>query len=285
MITEVVTILIITLGIGILAGFIGSILGIGGGMIVMPILTIALGLDIKYAIAASIVVVIATSSGSAIAYLKDNVINLRVAMFLEIFTTIGGLVGALITGIVAPWILYTMFSMLMIFCAINMFIKLRKEGKTVEIATSPNNFATILKFDNSYFDENLKKEINYKVQNVTGGSAIMLGAGVMSGLLGIGSGIFKIIAMDSVMKIPLKPSSATSNFMIGVTATASAIVYFLRGSILPEIAVPVCLGVLVGAALGTRVMPKLNQKFLRILFIAVMIFFCIQMALKAVAMF
>lgn len=166
-----------------------------------------------------------------------------------------------------------------------MFIKLQRDGKQVVCAKTSSKFATKLKFNNSYYDENLKKEINYKVQNVTGGSAIMLGAGVMSGLLGIGSGIFKVIAMDSVMKIPLKPSSATSNFMMGVTATASAIVYFLRGSIVPEIAVPVCLGVLVGAALGTRVMPKLNQKFLRVLFIAVMIFFCIQMALKAVALF
>lgn len=285
MITEVVTILIITFGIGLLGGFIGSILGIGGGLIVTPILTIALGLDIKYAIAASIIVVIATSSGSAIAYLKDNVINLRVAMFLEIFTTIGGLIGALITGVIAPWILYALFALLMAYAVINMFIKLKNEGAAVVSAASSSKFADKLKFNNSYFDENLKKNINYKVKNVTGGSAIMLGAGVMSGLLGIGSGIFKVIAMDTIMKIPLKPSSATSNFMMGVTAAASAIIYFLNGTILPEVAVPVCLGVLLGAILGTRVMPKLNQKVLRVLFIIVMLFFCFQMAIKAVTLF
>lgn len=283
MITEVVTILIITLGVGLLAGFIGSILGIGGGLIVTPVLTIALGLEIKYAIAASIIVVIATSSGSAIAYLKDKVINIRVAMFLELFTTIGGLIGALITGVIAPWILYVLFSMLLMYSIINMFIKLRREkvGKVFEV--NPSLLSNKLKLNNSYYDEKFKKNITYNVTNVPGGSAIMLGAGIISGLLGIGSGIFKVIAMDTVMKMPLKPSTATSNFMMGVTAVSSSIVYFLQGSILPEIAVPVCLGVLAGAALGTRVMPKLHPSVIRVLFIIVMAFLCVQMTMKAVS--
>lgn len=173
----------------------------------------------------------------------------------------------------------------MTYAVINMYIKLKNEGVAVVSAASSSKFADKLKFNNSYFDENLKKTIKYKVKNVTGGSAIMLGAGVMSGLLGIGSGIFKVIAMDTVMKMPLKPSSATSNFMMGVTAAASAIIYFLNGMILPDIAVPVCLGVILGAILGTRVMPKLNQKVLRVLFIIVMLFFCFQMAIKAVTLF
>lgn len=173
----------------------------------------------------------------------------------------------------------------MAYAVVNMFIKLRSEGTAVVSSASSSKFADKLKFNNSYFDKNLNKNIKYKVKNIAGGSAIMLGAGVMSGLLGIGSGIFKVIAMDTVMKMPLKPSSATSNFMMGVTAAASAIIYFLNGTIVPEIAVPVCLGVLLGAVLGTRIMPKLNQKVLRILFIIVMLFFCFQMAIKAVTLF
>lgn len=282
---NIYAILIIVLIIGLFAGFIGSILGIGGGMIVTPILTIILGLDIKYAIAASIVVVIATSSGSAIAYLKDRVINLRVAMFLEIFTSIGGLIGALLTGVFPSWILYILFSLLITYSIINMLLKLKKEklGKIVEIKT--DKIAKKLKLNSSYFDVNLNKKINYNVKNVPAGSIIMFGAGIMSGLLGIGSGVFKVIAMDGAMKMPLKPSSATSNFMMGVTAAASAIVYFLNGSILPEITVPVCLGVLVGATFGTRAMQKMHPIAIRMLFIIVMAYFCIQMITKAIGAF
>lgn len=166
---------------------------------------------------------------------------------------------------------------------VNMFIKLRREkiGRDNEVVSSA--LSKKLKLNNSYYDEKFKKDIKYNVTNVTGGSAIMLGAGVISGLLGIGSGVFKVIAMDTVMKMPLKPSTATSNFMMGVTAVSSSLVYFLQGSILPEIAVPVCLGVLVGAALGTRVMPKLHPSFIRVLFIIVMGFLCVQMIMKAMS--
>lgn len=285
MISEVVTTLIIMLAIGVLAGGIGSVLGIGGGMIVTPILTIVMGLDIKYAIAASIVVVIATSSGSAIAYLKDDMINLRAAMFLEIFTTIGGLCGALITGIIAPWILYFLFSALLLYSIINMIIRIKNERKTISVVKADNKISTKLKLNNSYFEKSLNKNIKYGVKNVPGGCVIMFGAGIMSGLLGIGSGIFKVIAMDTVMKMPLKPSSATSNLMMGVTAAASAIVYFFNGSILPEVTVPLIIGVLAGAAFGSRIMPKLHPLVIRILFIIIIGIFCVQMIMKAISVF
>ena len=173
----------------------------------------------------------------------------------------------------------------MAYAVINMFIKLKNEGAAVVSAASSSKFADKLKFNNSYFDKNLKKNINYKVKNVTGGCVIMFGAGIMSGLLGIGSGIFKVIAMDTIMKMPLKPSSATSNLMMGVTAAASAIVYFFNGSILPEIAVPLIIGVLAGSAIGSRTMPKLHPIVIRVLFIIIIGVFCIQMITKAFSVF
>lgn len=281
--TDTIIQISIILCIGSLAGFFGSLLGIGGAMIVTPAITIVYGLDIKYAIGAGIIVVIATSSGAAISYLKDNVINLRAAMFLEIFTSAGGIVGALITGMVAPWILYIMFAMLLMYSVINMIIRYKKEGSNIVKETKPNKIATKLKLNSQYYDQKLKQNISYNVTNVPIGSAIMFGAGIASGMLGIGSGIFKVIAMDTAMKMPLKPSSATSNLMMGVTACASSIVFFLNGQIVPQIAVPVALGVLIGAAIGSRVMPKLHPKVIRIIFIPTMLFFCIQMIMKAVA--
>lgn len=283
MVSEIVTTMLIMIGIGLLAGTIGSILGIGGGLIVTPLLTWAMGLDIKYAIAASIVVVIATSSGSAIAYLKDNVINLRAAMFLEIFTTIGGLCGALITGILAPWILYIMFSMLLVYSIFNMLYKIKRERSGKDELVVADKLAVKLNLNSSYYDENLKKPIKYNVARVPLGCTVMFGAGLLSGLLGIGSGIFKVIAMDNAMKMPLKPSNATSNLMMGVTAAASALVYFFNGNIVPEIAVPVIIGVLVGAAIGTRIMPKLHPTVIRVLFVVVTAIFCVQMIMKAVS--
>lgn len=279
--SEILLLAFMMLGAGLLAGFIGSLLGIGGAMIVTPIITVAFGFDIKYAIGAGIVVVISTSSGAAISYLKDNVINLRVAMFLEIFTTIGGIIGALLTGILAPWILYILFAALILFSVFNMIKKYKVESKEIITYTKNDYLANKLKLNGTYFDKSFNKQIDYKLKNVPLGSAIMLAAGIASGLLGIGSGIFKVIAMDNAMKMPLKPSSATSNLMMGVTAASSAIVYYCNGQILPEIAVPVSLGVLCGAAIGSRLMPKLKPKVLRIIFIPVMLFLSIEMIIKA----
>lgn len=271
---------LIMLATGIFAGTLGSLLGIGGGMIITPIVTLALGMDIKYAIGASIVAVIATSSGSTIAYLKDDVLNLRVAMYLEIFTTIGAIVGALLAGFFPAAILYFFFGALLVFSGWNMLRKMRtKDG--MALFEGDDAFAQKLRLNATYYDKNLNQQIDYKVTNVPLGSLIMLGAGLASGMLGIGSGAFKVMAMDNAMKMPLKPSSATSNLMMGVTAAASATVYFLNGSIKPTIAVPLALGILVGAAIGTRIMPYLPTKVLRGIFIPILAYLGLQMIVKA----
>ena len=266
--------------VGVLAGILGSILGIGGGIILTPFLTLVMGLDIQYAIAASIVCVIATSSGATIAYLKDDMLNLRVAMFLEIATTIGAIVGALLSGVVPTGFLFILFGGFLLFSVLNMIQKLRgKTDKTIN-KSAGDSLAEKLKLNGSYNDKVLDKQINYQVEKVPGGFAMMFGAGIASGLLGIGSGVFKVTAMDTIMKMPLKPSSATSNLMMGVTAAASAMVYFFRGAILPQIAAPLALGVLVGATVGSRIMTRLKPIVIRMIFIPILLFMGLQMVLR-----
>ncbi|BDI02639.1 sulfite exporter TauE/SafE family protein [Ligilactobacillus murinus] len=270
---------LLMLGVGIFAGIMGSILGIGGGMIVTPIVTLAMGLDIKYAIGASIIAVIATSSGSTIAFLKDDVLNLRVAMFLEIATTIGAIIGALLTGAFEPMILYILFGSLLVFSSWNMYRKMRS-GQEVLQQVHADKWAEKFNLNSSYYDKNTKQQVDYQVENVPGGFLIMLGAGLASGMLGIGSGAFKVMAMDGAMKMPLKPSSATSNLMMGVTAAASATVYFFNGSIRPDLAVPLALGILGGSTIGTRIMQILPSKLIRLIFIPILLYLGLQMILK-----
>lgn len=266
--------------IGVFAGILGAILGIGGGIILTPFLTLIIGLDIKYAIAASIVCVIATSSGATIAYLKDDMLNLRVAMFLEIATTIGAIVGAILSGIVPTGFLFILFGGFLLFSVINMIQKLRGKSDNGVNGSVKDSLAEKLKLNGSYYDKVLEKQIDYQVEKVPGGFAMMFGAGIASGLLGIGSGVFKVTAMDTIMKMPLKPSSATSNLMMGVTAAASAMVYFFNGTILPEIAAPLALGVLVGATIGSRIMQRLKPAVIRLIFIPILLFMGIQMVLR-----
>ena len=270
---------LLMLGVGIFAGIMGSILGIGGGMIVTPIVTLAMGLDIKYAIGASIIAVIATSSGSTIAFLKDDVLNLRVAMFLEIATTIGAIIGALLTGAFEPMILYILFGSLLVFSSWNMYRKMRS-GQEVLQQVHADKWAEKFNLNSSYYDKNTKQQVDYQVENVPGGFLIMLGAGLASGMLGIGSGGFKVMAIAGAMKMPLKPSSATSNLMMGVTAAASATVYFFNGSIRPDLAVPLALGILGGSTIGTRIMQILPSKIIRLIFIPILLYLGLQMILK-----
>ena len=270
---------LLMLGVGIFAGIMGSILGIGGGMIVTPIVTLAMGLDIKYEIGASIIAVIATSSGSTIAFLKDDVLNLRVAMFLEIATTIGAIIGALLTGAFDPMILYILFGSLLVFSSWNMYRKMRSGQEVLQHVTA-DKWAEKFNLNSSYYDKNTKQQVDYQVENVPGGFLIMLGAGLASGMLGIGSGAFKVMAMDGAMKMPLKPSSATSNLMMGVTAAASATVYFFNGSIRPDLAVPLALGILGGSTIGTRIMQVLPSKIIRLIFIPILLYLGLQMILK-----
>lgn len=264
---------------GVAAGVLGAILGIGGGMIITPVLTIMMGLDIKYAIGASIISVIATSSGSTIAYLKDDMLNLRVAMFLEIATTVGAIMGALLVGLFSSNFLYVLFGFFLLYSTYNMIRKLfDKKGEAVYTQIGP----TVEKFKlaSTYYDKAENKQIDYSMKNIPGGFIMMWAAGLASGLLGIGSGAFKVIAMDTIMKMPLKPSSATSNLMMGVTAAASATVYFFNGSIRPDIAAPLAIGVLAGATIGARLMQVLKPRVIRMIFIPIILYMGVQMALK-----
>jgi uncharacterized membrane protein YfcA len=260
--------------VSISAGILGSILGLGGGIIVTPALTLLFGVDIQHAIGASLISVIATSSGAAIAYIRDGITNIRVGMFLEIATTVGAITGALIAGLISPNFLYIIFGLLLLYSALAM-LKKTKEELPGEVQL--HSVASKLKLQGEYYDKALKKNVTYNVDNVYGGFGVMYGAGVISGLLGIGSGSFKVMAMDVFMKLPLKVSSATSNFMMGVTGAASAGIYLFRGDINPIISAPVAIGVLVGATLGAKIMQRLKSKTIRKLFIPVLMYVAIQM--------
>jgi uncharacterized membrane protein YfcA len=230
------------------AGLLGSLTGLGGGVVIIPLLTLLLNVDIHYAIGASLVSVIATSSGSAAAYVKEGITNIRLGMFLEIATTIGALVGALVAVYIPTQYIAVLFGVILIFSALT---SLRKKAE--KIILEPSYLAEKLKLKGSYPDGD-GKQINYGVTRVGGGFFMMLFAGVISGLLGIGSGALKVIAMDTIMRIPFKVSTTTSNFMIGVTAAASAVVYLQRGYIHPDIAMPVVIGVLLGALSGSKIL-------------------------------
>ena len=270
--------------IAILAGFLGSLVGLGGGIIITPALTILFGIDIKYAIGASIIAVIATSSGSAIAFVKDHVSNMRVGMLLEVFTTAGGVVGALMAGIFSSKLLYIFFSLILLNSFYGMLkktgliTKVKKEEEKVE----NDKYADRYKLNSTYYDKATGKTVVYNVTNVPQGSLVMFGAGFASGLLGIGSGAFKVVALDSYMKLPIKVSTATSNFMMGVTATASALIYFFNGTINPAIAAPIALGTLIGSRTGAKVMQRLDAKYIRYIFLPILLFTIVNMFLKGV---
>jgi len=259
------------------AGVLGSLLGLGGGIIVIPVLTLLFKIDIRYAIGASIVSVIATSSGAAAAYVRERMTNLRVAMVLEVATVSGALSGAFLAGQIKGRWLYIIFGLVMGYSAIMMFRK-RNQIVTEEFVAAP--WADWLKLHSSYYDEALKREINYRVARTRVGLALMYMAGVVSGLLGIGSGALKVPAMDLAMRLPIKVSTATSNFMIGVTAAASAGVYFMRGDIDPFIAAPVAAGVVMGATLGSRLLGVLQSRAIRITFVAVLLWVSLQMLIR-----
>ena len=270
--------------IAVLAGFLGSLVGLGGGIIITPALTILFGIDIKYAIGASIIAVIATSSGSAIAFVKDHVSNMRVGMLLEVFTTAGGVVGALMAGIFSSKLLYIFFSLILLNSFYGMLkktgliTKVKKEEKKVE----NDKYAERYKLNSTYYDKATGKTVAYNVTNVPQGSLVMFGAGLASGLLGIGSGAFKVVALDSYMKLPIKVSTATSNFMMGVTATASALIYFFNGTINPVIAAPIAIGTLIGSRTGAKVMQRLDAKYIRYIFLPILLFTIVNMFLKGV---
>ncbi|MCG0238149.1 MAG: sulfite exporter TauE/SafE family protein [Firmicutes bacterium] len=260
--------------ISVVAGLLGALLGIGGGLIVIPALTLLYDLDIRLAIGASAVSIIATSSGAAVAYLRDRLTDVRIAVLLEVGTTAGALTGALLAGVVSPRYLYLAFGAVLLYSALAMYRSRRQE---LPGEVRPDALSRWLRLEGEYYDPALGRTVSYRAGRALPGLFIMYGAGIVAGLLGIGSGIFKVLAMDQVMKLPIKVSTATSNFMIGVTAAATAAVYLARGQIAPGVAAPVALGVLTGATLGTRLMVRLRGRTLRALFIPILLVTALQM--------
>ncbi len=261
----------------IAAGFLGALLGLGGGIIIVPVLTLVYHVDIRYAIAASLISIVATSSGAAASYLKDSLTNLRLAVFLEVGTVSGAIGGFLLASYLKAQALFLLFGIFLFFSAVMM---LRKRGDHVSTINHP--WAESLHLDGAYPDDK-GQTVSYKVEMVPLGLIAMFGAGVLSALLGIGSGIFKVLAMDGAMKLPMKVSSATSNFMIGVTASASAGAYLLRGDVHPEIAAPVAIGIIIGSFVGARVMVKMPARRIRQIFVVVLAIVSVQMILKGLS--
>jgi hypothetical protein len=265
-------------GISVVAGFLGSLLGLGGGLIVVPALTLLLHVDIRLAVGASIVSVIATSSGAAAAYVRDRLANMRVAMFLELGTTTGAITGAYLAGIIHPRFLFILFGLIVGYSAVAMVRGRQQTEKEIEVGP----WARVLGLRSSYFDDAAGEHIEYQPIRARIGLALMYIAGTVSGLLGIGSGALKVPAMDLAMELPIKVSTATSNFMIGVTAAASAGVYFSRGQIDPFIAAPVAIGVLTGAYTGAHTLGRIGSRAVRIIFVIVLTLVAVQMLFKGV---
>ncbi len=263
------------LGLALLSGFIGSISGLGGGVFIVPALVIWGHLPIHIAIGASLISVVATSAGASAAFVRDGWTNLRVAMALEVATTSGAITGAFMVGVLSARALELIFAAMMLVSA---YFAIRKHGD--DIVPTCDALAERLRLGGSFPDAQ-GRMVTYGVRNLPAGAAVMVIAGVMSGLLGIGSGALKVMAMDGIMHLPLKVSSATSNFMIGVTAGAGALVFLSRGDVATIIAAPVALGVTAGALIGSRVLAHANVQALRVVFVAILVLIAIEMMWRA----
>jgi len=258
------------------AGFLGSLTGLGGGVVVTPVLTLILGVDLHYAMGATLISVIATSSGAAAAYVKEGYTNIRVGMFLEIATTLGAVAGAHLTSVVSASFLAVVFGGMLLYSAWQSY-----HGVAEHSVAHPDPIAARLKLNADYPEGG--QPIRYYVQRVKAGFSLMFGAGLLSGLLGVGSGAMKVIAMDQIMCIPFKVSTTTSNFMIGVTAAASAGIYLRRGYIEPALAMPVMLGVLAGSLLGARHLMTAKSRALRLVFACVVGVMAVEMIYNGIS--
>ncbi len=257
--------MLVLFGASVCAGFLGALTGLGGGVVIVPTLMIVFGVDLHYAIGASLIAVIATSTGSAAAYVRDGFTNIRVGVLLEVATVVGAIAGAVLTAYLSAKVIVGLFVAALFYSAIATL----RPPKPHAVETQPDAWATKLKLDGVYPTKDGMTA--YRVRHVPGAFAIMIGAGALSAIVGIGSGIIKVLAMDRLMRLPFKVSTTTSNFMIGVTAAASCGVYLHRGQIEPQIAGPVALGALVGALAGARVLPKIKTMWLRRIFAVVVI--------------
>jgi uncharacterized membrane protein YfcA len=264
--------------VSIVAGFVGAMTGMGGGVVLVPALTL-LGVDIKHAIAVSMVAVIATSSGSAAAYVRDRITNLKVGMFLEMFTIVGALVGATITLASEQRLLFVVFGLVLLAASVMLSAQRRRGRAHVPVQDA---FSRWLDLDGSYYDRATQTTIAYQSQRAYLGGLAMFGAGLIAGLLGIGAGALKVLVFDLVMGLPAKVSTTTSNLIIGVTALAGTSVYLAAGLLDPGAAAPVILGVVLGAFGGTRLLVRLTNQTVRGLFVVVLLVLGVQMLWRGI---
>lgn len=260
------------------AGFIGSLSGLGGGVFIVPALLIVAHVPMEVAVGASLISVVATSAGASVAFVRDGWTNLRVAMVLECATVTGAVTGAYLAGIIPPWVLELLFALMMLQSA---YFSYKKAGDSL-VETS-DRLASRLQLRGRLPADGDREPVSYGVVNVPGGAALMMVAGLMSGMLGVGAGAIKVVAMDYVMHLPLKVSSATSNFMIGVTAGAGALVFLARGDVATVVAAPVALGVTLGALIGSRVLPYANVQALRTMFVGILLLIAVEMGWRALS--
>ena len=263
--------------IAIVAGFVGAMSGMGGGVVIIPVLTLV-GVDIKHAIAISILSVIATSSGSASAYIRDHITNLKVGMFLEMFTIIGALAGAKITLAISPKPLYIVFGLVLLGSWLALLLARHKTWNT----GAQDGFTRWLELEGSYPDKVLGETVHYKARRAYFGAPLMFGAGLIAGLLGIGAGAVKVLIHDLVLGLPPKVSTTTSNMIIGVTALAGASVYFAAGLISPRLAAPVILGIAIGAFLGTRLLVRMTNEAVRRFFLFILLILAVEMVVRGI---
>lgn len=275
----VVETLLILLVAAIFIGVIGSMLGIGGGIFLVPIMTLGLGIDIKIAAATSLVTIIVTSSTSASRFLRQGYVNVKLGMFLEMFTVSGAIIGAVLVTYLTPQSIEVVFGFVLIYTAFYMWLRREVECRLMEedsqVASHPG------RFDGSFHDEKAGKACRYAVKNVPHGAVASFIAGNLSGLIGVGGGIVKVPAMNLWMGVPIKAATATSNFMIGVTAVASALVYLSNGLIAPVITAVAAIGIFIGALLGSRIMVRMAGGTLRIAFALTLIVIAVLMFVRA----
>jgi uncharacterized membrane protein YfcA len=274
--------------VAIVAGLVGSMVGVGGGILVVPALTIGFGIPIEYAIGASIISTIATSSASASAYVRDGITNLRIGMFLEIASVLGSIVGVIATlyfvrsGL--SWTIFIVFGVLLFFSAHNVVHNARLErGGESRVNTTPNRIAERLHLKGEYEDRSLHVTIRYVAAHAPAGFGVIFFAGLLSGLLGVGGGTLKVLGMDTIMRLPFKVSTTTSNFMIGVTATASTGILYASGYINVLLAAPVALGVVIGSVAGAKILVRSKPAAIRVVFILVMLAFGVEMIFRGLS--
>ena len=265
-----VTVILISILAAIVAGSVGALFGIGGGVVIVPFLTSVIGLPIHVAIAVSLTAVVATSNAGGSSYVEQRITNIRLAMFLEISTTMGALVGGIVALLLNSWVLFFFFGVLLLAVAYNTYRTRNRD--MVQLSQVQDRAAKYLGLQGSYFDGVEKRDVEYKVTGTTRGSLLSAFAGVTAGLLGIGGGVIKVAAMNSLMRVPLKAAVATSKFELGVTAATGALLYFVSGLVNLYLIAPIALGTTIGATFGSRVMNRIPSQTLKIAFVLLLLY-------------